>query len=262
MLAAARALFAYLIDYAGIFPPASLDLQTAMANYKRYLKASDCWMLGRFVLPASRVSEVERVPMTVLIGSDSDADVASAIAAGADVVECKATTAAQVDSIATRLPEGLTCYYEIPVAQDPQPILKRIAEVGGRAKIRMGGLTPDAVPSSAQVARFLRSCIDLHVPFKATAGLHHPMRSASMHGFLNVFLGAAFLQEGIDEAACVELLDEQHADAFMFHNDFVEWRLRRIGVSDIERARAHVAIAFGSCSFEEPVEHLKAMGLL
>src|SRR5207248_4886691 len=65
-------------------------------------------------------------------------------------------------------------------------------------KLRTGGVTADAFPTSAQVAKALVTPVTHQVPIKFTAGLHHPLRlfrdevQTKMHGFLNV-LGAAVL---------------------------------------------------------------------
>lgn len=46
------------IDYAGMFPPASLDLQTAFNNYIKYLEGPYSWMLSKFICPANKLSEL------------------------------------------------------------------------------------------------------------------------------------------------------------------------------------------------------------
>ena len=61
-----RALLHGLIDYAGLFPPARLDMQSAVANYARYLEGNRAWMLGRFVVPSSRLEEFERAAAALL----------------------------------------------------------------------------------------------------------------------------------------------------------------------------------------------------
>ena len=48
-----------IIDYAGLFPPADLSLDTAIQNYAQYKAEADAWMLSRFIIPASRLNELE-----------------------------------------------------------------------------------------------------------------------------------------------------------------------------------------------------------
>ncbi|MDX1438577.1 MAG: hypothetical protein R3284_01620 [Rubricoccaceae bacterium] len=48
-----------LIDYAGLFPPARLDLNPAINNFARYCSEADAWMLGRFIIPVGRLVELE-----------------------------------------------------------------------------------------------------------------------------------------------------------------------------------------------------------
>ncbi|MDQ7007405.1 MAG: hypothetical protein Q9Q40_09235 [Acidobacteriota bacterium] len=58
MQESARAFLAGLVDYAGLFPPAALDLDTTARNYAAYLRGSEAWMLGRLIIPATRLSEL------------------------------------------------------------------------------------------------------------------------------------------------------------------------------------------------------------
>lgn len=57
-----------LIDYAGLFPPAGLPIETAIHNYNQYVHDQDNWMLGRFIVPASRLSEI--VPYMAMFSDD------------------------------------------------------------------------------------------------------------------------------------------------------------------------------------------------
>src|SRR4030081_246413 len=49
-----QALLATSIDYAGMFPPCSLDLESALRNQAEYVRSPDAWMLGAFVLPVDQ----------------------------------------------------------------------------------------------------------------------------------------------------------------------------------------------------------------
>ena len=47
-----------IIDYAGLFPPASLELAQAFHNFVYYAQAEYSWMLGKFIIPARRLNEL------------------------------------------------------------------------------------------------------------------------------------------------------------------------------------------------------------
>src|SRR5262249_3283632 len=109
------------------------------------------------------------------------------------------------------------------------------------------------------------------LPFKATAGLHHPIRSpyaltyaadaprAELHGFLNVFMAAAFAWHG--QRPIERILAETDAGTFRF-DEQARWRDWSLTVGQIQEARHEFAHSFGSCSFEEPVHDLEALGFL
>jgi hypothetical protein len=138
----------------------------------------------------------------------------------------------------------------------------------------MGGETADKFPAPENMVEFIRLCAAANVAFKATAGLHHPLRSVHrfsyqpdspsgvMHGFVNVFLAAAFLRAGMETKLALQLLEEQSADAFHFDADGVGWREHRLGRREIAAARRSFAVSFGSCSFTEPIDDLKSLRLL
>lgn len=283
-----------LIDYAGLFPPAELGMAAAVASYASYRAGPHCWALGRFVVPVARIAEFETAAapclpaagapwkVAALAGANLAADLAAitgfnrrhAARATVDTVELKAATphaiATALDAIAGRL----EAYVELPIVEDPAPLVAELARLGGRAKVRAGGVVADAFPAPADLLRFLQRCGDAGVPFKATAGLHHPLRGAyrltyapdsafaTMFGFLNVFLAAAFLERGMGGAEALALLEETSPDAFRFEEEGVGWRSHRLDDAELRHSRRHRAVAFGSCSFEEPIHDLGALGLL
>jgi hypothetical protein len=118
------------------------------------------------------------------------------------------------------------------------------------------------------------TCAQAAVPFKATAGLHHPLRATyrltydadsprgEMFGFLNVLIAAAFARAGVGTEDIADLLAERDAAAFRFATRAVEWRGRRVSIEAVAESRAALALSFGSCSFTEPIEELEALGLL
>jgi hypothetical protein len=290
-----------LVDYAGLFPPASLPMAACVANYDEYSQSEWNWILGRFIVPVARLDEFEDAlaglpaqpsgtgftnwRLSVLLGSDAAADVRRvrafsqavrpSVRGGAviDSVEVKVMSAEEVTRLSGIIPAELTIYFEVPLSSCGDCIA-RIAERGRRAKIRTGGETADKFPAPESVIEFMRLCAAANVPCKATAGLHHPLRSAHrftyqedslsgmMHGFLNVFLAAAFLRTGMEAKIAVRLLEEQSADAFHFDSEEVGWREHRLNRDAIAAARRDFAISFGSCSFTEPVHDLRSLRLL
>jgi hypothetical protein len=246
---ALRALIEGAIDYAGLFPPAALDMATASANYEAYLDGEYAWALGRFVVPAALLCDTDSSWKVSVVGVPPK---------WVESCEIKIEHTPQAAAILAGAPQGVTTYFEIPVNEDPKPL----AGMGVRAKIRTGG-SPEATPSCAELAHFLQLCAVANVPFKATAGLHHPLRTDTMHGFVNLFLAAAVLwHRGSTEADARATLEETSPDAFRFHGDCVSWHGRTVTAAQLKSARRKFAISFGSCSFDEPMRDLKELGWL
>ena len=289
-----RTLLHGIIDYAGLFPPAGRDMAPAVAEYAEHRAGPHRWALGRFVVPAGRLEELGRAAercfpsagepwrVSALLGADLTADLAAVRRfndahrgrAVADAVELKAATPGAIGLALDTIGTGLDSYVELPVQAEPGPLIRAAGERGARVKIRTGGVTTDAFPTTAELLRFVRASVEARVPFKATAGLHHPLRGsyaltytpgserAPMYGFLNVFLAAAFVAHGMSDDDTAALLVESSAAAFRFSDAAVEWRSRSLGEPELARARREVATSFGSCSFREPITDLQSLGLL
>jgi hypothetical protein len=291
-----------LVDYAGLFPPASLDMLRAVQQHREYLMGKDRWALGRFVVPASRLGEFsaafnevccgEREPTWPLsvLASANDAAAIAELDQGAfsiDCVEMKASfhpadkdpsagapaSAAEASRLLEDFESGPAVYVEFTAA-DVGAMLPVLARYGARAKIRTGGVTAEAFPSVETVADFLAACARAKVPFKATAGLHHAVRGsykltyeaqsarATMHGFVNVFLAAVLAWRGEGARALTETLALTDGSAFSFGEESVRWLKFDAGVDEIEAARREFAVSYGSCSFTEPLEEVKRLGWL
>ena len=250
--ASLKALLTHLIDYAGLYPPATLPIAKVTGNYERYLHAPENWMVNRLVLPAAKLSGAqlgENWRVTLLVDDIAPDPLPKQV----ETLESKG---------AHRL--SLPTYCEVPLDQVKD----------GFAKVRTGGLTPEAIPSSDHVADFLCHAAARRIPFKATAGLHHPIRSerpltyaadsphAIMHGFINVFLAAAFAWHDADRAALIDVLNDTDPHSFEFLDTAARWRDRSLSTSQIETSRRDFAHSFGSCSFDEPVADLRALGWL
>jgi len=296
------ALLRDLIDYAGLFPPASLNMVSAVTRYDEYLRSEWKWVLGRFIVPVARLDEFKEAlagletlkprngftnwRLSVLLGSEPVDDIARVRAFQArkadsrsarrsiiESLEMKVSTPDEIKQVSGIAPAGIKVYFELPPSGRDECIAM-IAKCGRRAKIRTGGETADKFPAPESVVEFVRVCAAAKVPFKATGGLHHPLRSVHrltyqpdspseiMHGFLNVFLAACFVWSGMDRALAAELLQEQSAQAFRFDEDHLGWRGHRLGLGEIAAARRNFAVSFGSCSFTEPIDDLRALHLL
>ena len=298
-----------LIDYAGLFPPAALDMAAAVQAYADGRQGPRSSILGSFVVPVSRLSEFDRAlgalradrggpaawRLTALADDRVVADLAAAQAYGAstgalpraviDSIELKVASAREVERSSSLIPHGMMVAYEISPGlgrAERWSVLSAVRAVVRMAKIRTGGVAPPAIPSPAHVAEFIWDCARARVPFKATAGLHHPIRgehrltyatdspSAVMHGFLNVFVAAAVAwslaaEEGTVRAAelppdVLAIVEERDPACFSLLPDRIRWRGIDVPLGAIERARADFARSFGSCSFDEPVSDLNALG--
>ena len=280
-----------LVDYAGLFPPAALPMDAAVRNYAAYRQGAQRHMLARFVLPAARLDEFLHAvsrhealtddgpwPLAVL-ASPADASTIAAFSAthGArwrvDTIEAKASTQAEVVALAQAF-SGHTVYVEIPVTEDPTLLVQAIGVAHLRAKIRTGGVTEDAFPEPREVLRFLSECVQRQVPFKATAGLHHPLRGeypltyapdaprGTMYGFLNVFLAATLMHAGHEPSTLLALLEERDTGTIVADANGISWRGLHASAAQVAQARTRFAGSFGSCSFEEPVQDLAALQLL
>ncbi|MHB1423376.1 MAG: hypothetical protein ACYC3I_09335 [Gemmataceae bacterium] len=309
MFASVRALLTELIDYAGLFPPARLPLDQAIRNYARYRQESDAWMLGLFIVPASRLEDLEpyhdelfRVDppftfsalgrggrtLTEFLSNlrDDLRDVAAFRKRHGDRVSVNVLeTRLPPDLADPDLPESAESLFKtvrvFPVAElyafcestgRAEELVEQLARLPGEHagfKLRCGGLEASAFPSSEQIAAVLTRCCEAGIPFKATAGLHHPLPrfdatvQARMHGFINVFLAGAFAYcRNLSVEQIQRLLDDDQADHFTFTHKGVRWQKHRATTAEIAEARRNFVRSFGSCSFEEPRQDLRVLGWL
>ncbi len=180
-------------------------------------------------------------------------------------------------------PTPLTVYYEAPPGPDwcaaAGAVIEAVAQhnaagsgqryQGAGLKLRCGGLEASAFPAPEQVAFVLHACLAAGVPLKFTAGLHHPLRhfdaglDTHMHGFLNVF-GAGVLghAHGLNEEEIRAVLADEDAGHFACDDTGFAWRDLRATLEQVTAARREAVMSFGSCSFDEPRDDLRALGWL
>ncbi len=305
-----------LIDYAGLFPPSKLPMDQAVENFAKYLRSEHEQFLSRFICTVPRLKELSEHAAMVMPGTYAtsgyreNADMQdpwqiSAVIIGdlgenldqiyafnehhdkeehglamVDVIEMKIASPNDVDEAMDILPAMIAPAFELPSEAifdgDPRGFIAAIAGNQAAAKIRCGGVTADLFPSSADIARFMHACNAADVPFKATAGLHHPIRSeheltyesdspvGMMHGFINVFIAGAMTKaiKNIDIETITSILEETDPKAFIFEEQSIRWNDLMLPVEQLALAREHFATSYGSCSFDEPRQDLKALGLL
>jgi hypothetical protein len=290
-----RALHAALdhfIDYAGLFPPAGLDLQTTIANHDRYAASPDRWMLGRCVVPLDRlpavVATLAALPFSqrawtiavLLSPTDRLDQVTTAIDRFHDAperarvtitaVEAALSARGAVSELAAALPPALERFVEIPLDGTRDAWLDAIAAAGCGAKIRTGGLTADRFPPSESLTAVLQACASRELPLKATAGLHHAIRGpyrltyepgsrfGVMHGFMNLLIGALIVHTRAGTDADVQrALESREPRQFVVAQTALHWDGHSFSVAACADMRARLLRSVGSCSFEEPVAELR-----
>lgn len=304
-MTALRALLSNVVDYAGLFPPATLHLDAALDNYAAYIRSAEAWMLGAFILPVAQFDaaaahfgkfDVEHPLRISALGSKA--------ADGKAFADSLGGAAEAIRTFNDRLLEAVRVeQFEMPLPNDinsdviaslrsafhgqrvrtfwestpdrAEEILRAFGEhnrtQGGQPlgfKLRTGGVTADAFPTAEQIACVLIAAATHGVPIKFTAGLHHPVRmfrdevKTKMHGFLNVLGAAIFvLEDRWSVSQTVRMLEDENPASFSFANDVFVWHDQQIRA---ERIAAHrrVVTSFGSCSFDEPRDDLRAMGVL
>jgi hypothetical protein len=298
-----RALLAHSIDYAGMFPPCSLGLEPALRNQAEYVRSPDAWMLGAFVLSTEKFDATKQLlsqfdtqhplriaalgPKSVSADGflealdDAEAAIRSLSRHNVDLIsishlemflphDVHLASLTEARSILGNLP----VFWEAP-PDSAQQTIALLAEFNSDAdsatfgyKLRTGGVTADAFPTSMQIAKALVTPATHQLAIKFTAGLHHPLRQyreevqTEMHGFLNV-LGAAVLaaEHQWDANQTAMMLEDENVDSFSFTDDFFAWREWRIDTKRLQYRRRFV-VSFGSCSFDEPREDLRALGFL
>lgn len=299
------ALLSTSLDYAGLFPPAQLSMSEAVSEFAKYLMMEESWMLSRFVLPISELEEFEarlarlkelnnrnratlseaRRPwkISVLAGVNIEKDLRviddfniRRLSDGAKIDTIEFKPESDIEAALNRQAKNLTLYFEFSLSDDKlSESFKKLRAAGAFAKMRTGGVVRESFPSASEIADFISLCHEAHVPFKATAGLHHAIRSerslpdgstVMMNGFINLILASTLIHSRMaNSAVATECLLETEAQNFRFSKPRKEaaitWREYNVTLNQIEDARKDLVHSFGSCSFLEPLEDLRALGL-
>jgi hypothetical protein len=295
-----KALLRGTIDYAGLFPPAALDMRTATAAYASYLEDPARERLGRFVIPIVRLREFDDAAaallprgtgnepwrLSALPGPDLTADIDLALKfncrhwseseighAVIDSIEMKVSTVAEIEAAASIMPRQFSPFFELPANSDPVDLVAAVRRAGAFAKMRTGGVTESAFPEANVVARFMIRCREAGVAFKLTAGLHHPIRAeyrltydanpprGMMFGYLNMFCAAALAWSGADQSTILSALLATSVRDLHFTDESLTFDAHMVSLGSIHEAREKFLLSFGSCSFREPVDELAALSI-
>ena len=299
ILDARTAAFAALVDYAGLFPPASLDMVDAVDVYRAARRSDARWVAGRFLCPASRLEELASVLLTSFTAGEDPWEIGVIVDAGqgegvsaaqnfhaemqpAAIVAstearpgdaAPATITVLVDSLLSIQPEVVPFVEVIP----PRPFGAQIAAVEaalaehgrvGGVKIRCGGPTASLFPDPTTVASFILAATNAQLPFKATAGLHQPIRHYDAelgtwhHGFVNLLVAAAAAEAGHGIETLTTIVADADPEAFTISTAFITWRELSIPGPAMRRVRTRGFVAYGSCDFFEPIEALADLSFL
>lgn len=283
--------FNYMIDYAGLFPPAALNMDQAMLKYAEHRGGLDRDMLARFVVAARLLHEFtdaagrNRIrpptfdpwPLSVVFGTNHIEDLARIEALRStqlgeifrvDAVEARVHTVGEISVVTERFRTDWDIFLEVEHDADFDAMVSAIRDAGAGAKIRTGGVTPEAFPTPEQLASFLVAVYAHKVPWKATAGLHHLFTRDyrltydpdsprhEMYGYLNLIYAATAVRFGADHATAVAILSDRTPDAFQRGYDYIAWRDLMLSYEHIKHARIDGFHGFGSCSFREPVDEM------
>jgi hypothetical protein len=286
-----------VIDYAGLFPPARLPMEEALAEYLELLNGDDSWLVSRFICPSERLDELAEelesqkaeidfgISVIGTGGVDANSFAKGVIQDASNLalftgrcsdicaIEAYEVKAPQMEFKAALRALGpfreLEVFMELPWSDSMHDNLHYLAETDWiGAKARSGGLEASAFPSSEKLAGFMHECMNLNLMFKLTAGLHHAIRrhdpelNTMTHGFLNVLSATAIADENeLTRKEMAMMIEETDPKAFTFTQDAVTWGEWEAGLEAIEDARG-LFVSYGSCSVREPVEDLQALSLL
>lgn len=261
-----------LCDDAAVFPPGLAPLADAVPAHRDHRAARYAALVGPLVLPATALGTLYPLlggePLDVSITAPSGpCEAAKAVGVAADLP-------VRVHGLEVAVPSGMgpeeffrvlgrpgvPVYVEIPRDERRPAFIEAVAARGDRAKFRTGGVKAHLYPGPDELAAAVTAAVDAGVPFKATAGLHHPVRNTDpetgfhQHGFLNLLLATDAALAGRPDAELAAVLAERDAPT-------VAARVAGLGETRTAAARARF-LSFGTCSITDPLTELADLGLL
>lgn len=278
-----------LIDDAAIFPPGNLALPDAVAEHATHRASEYAGLVGGFVVSDVKLPDLISIldgglavddapdPLTVNVVVTGGAGAIEPAVRWAtrtpllrlgalecalrdedDLAHNARRACAALDAIEEELAD-VTVYVEPPrvLGEPSHGWLAAVDELALRElplKFRTGGVTADSFPTPAELAMSIAAALDRELPFKCTAGLHHPLPQVdpetgfAHHGFLNVLAATRVCLERGDTIAALEETDAKIL-------------LDGLDPDVLQRTRSWFT-AFGSCSILEPHDDLVELGLI
>ena len=282
-----------VFDYAGMFPPASLSFEQALAescSFGTTLKRP--WMVASdIVLDAQNARKLLGVnlgiysmshPLRVCLLATEEPESVIATATRLLQKEPHVTiTSLEIKAAPHDIAETIAYYADfskkntIQLALEPdlsgedwESMLNAAVTNSKKTgfnvalKCRLTGTTGI---SAERFAAGIIAASDSEIPLKVTGGLHHPIVEPDRYpfpmGFLNATTGVMFrraLGNKLPHARLVEILTNQDARAYTFA-DSLQFKDLEISHSELRRAKENQPFAIGSCSLREPDEDLNRL---
>ena len=246
----------FLLDDAAVFPPGNLGLDEAVVAHRRHRDGPYADLVGPLVVTAAHLERLRGVgPLDLAVVVP---DAAAAVGALEQVQRLRnlRVVALEVrdagpDELDRTLPgTGVVTYVELPRGGRAVDLVHRLAGTPYRAKIRTGGLEASTYPDETELATAVVALVRAEVPFKATAGLHHALRNTDpttgfeQHGLVNLVAATEAARRGADVDEVARLLALREPDHLL------------------PLPEESLLVSVGTCSIDEPVVELGALGLL
>ena len=285
-----------IIDYAGLFPPAQLSLDDALAEFES-LPSDNEWLVDLFICPSNKLAELDALVRrkgvdglaVSVIGNAIDQPDKALASIERDIQRMEGCSQLEFGAYEIKInhhDEGSIVraikaldrsgvgdlvedtFVEFAWNSHLEDCLHDLASINPNfgAKARTGGTTPELFPSTSDLAHFIHTAVSIEIPFKMTAGLHQPLRymdselNTYHHGFLNVALASALaLSADLSTSEIDEILNITDSSKLTVS----ETEIIALGNSlnsDAVTLFQDWFGGFGSCSVTEPVEGLKKLG--
>ena len=267
------------VDDAAIFPPGDAPIHDAAAAHAERRRTPYADLVGTFVVRDTDIPLLRGTPLALsVVVTGGAGQIAGAAGLGrklhvaiegleialrdpADPLGAARRVVAAVDAARGEgiLDDHVPIYVEIP-ASCPEPTwlaaADEVAAAEFRLKFRTGGLEPRAFPTGTTLAGWVDAALDRETPFKCTAGLHRAVRHTGddgfeHHGFLNLLVATRLAFDGSPRVEVVDLLETREPAVLVETAQDL----------DLAGARRWFT-SFGSCSVDEPLADLQALGLL